>query len=300
MFVRETSFCAVVAMGVLTAGPIRPALAQSETPAPGSREHVQSLLDQYAPGTVQLDSLPLPATAFRTTAASAGVALPPTVANGGLPASYAAPAANAAEACARAQAFLNQYSPGMVTLGEQGVRVEIPGAAVVDTRAGTTTVTKHGAAPTGTASATALHRAAVDEAVRSLQSGRYRQAGLWLAAVSSDLPRDADLRQLESLALVGDGRYAEAAEVARIGLILAPAWTAERLKSVLPAADDLDKTLQQQVLHSNPDPRTLFLAAYYDLMLGRRAEASRLFERADQSLPPGWITDEIRSRFATE
>ena len=275
MFVRETSYCAVVAFGVLIAGPHVPASAQNNADVSRSRAHVQSLLDQYAPGTVRLDPL----------------AVTP---------SYATPAADADAARARAQAFLDQFTPNMITLGEKGVRVEIPGAAVVDTQTGTTTITKPAAAPATAVQPTALHRAAIDEALGSLRSGRYHRASLWLAAVTADLPRDADLRQLEALVLVGDGRWDEAGEAARIGLILAPAWNAEQLRNLVPAFEDLDRTLQERALQSNPDARTLFLAAYFDLMLGRQAQATRMLEKADALLPPGWITEEMRLRFASE
>lgn len=285
-------FTALLAAGLVAAGGASSAFAQ----APGSREHVQSLLDQYAPG-VNLDAMNVPSTAFRGDIAPAipgglGIAASPNPFAPGLGTTQVGTGsadAAAARARAQAQAVLNQVVPGMVTLGEQGVRVEAPGVPVVDTRRGMT--------PATDASMAMLHRLAIDEAVKSLREADFARAARWVEAVAADLPKDGDVRQLESLALVGEGRFDEAAEAAKTALKATAPWDKARLMTVLPTFESLSGMLRAEARRNPADGKLLFLLAYHELMLGRQDEAARLLDLAAEQLPPGWLSAPVRARF---
>lgn len=295
MLVRKFScrFAALLA-GFAAMGAASSTFAQDPAAVPGSRAHVQSLLDQYAPG-VNLDALNVPSTAFRPNSASAvpsGLGITATANPFALGAGAGAVgnvSADAAAARARAQAVLNQVVPGMVTLGEQGVRVEVPGAPAVDTRPGMM--------PGMDASRAMLHRLAIDEALKSLREGDFARAARWMEPVAADLPKDADVRQLESLALLGAERFDEAAEAEKAALKLAAPWDRSRLMTVLPGCESLEAMLRAEAQRDPADGKVLFLLACHELMLGRHEEAVRMLDLAAEQLPQGWLSATVRARF---
>jgi len=279
-------FAALLAASLAASG-ATDALAQadSEPVLPGSQAHVESLLDQYAPG-IDLGKMNLPANAFRT---GKEVSVPSVSA-----ATYAAgtTSSDAVAARARAQSVLDQYVPGLVTLGDRGIRVAAPGAPVVDTRQ-----TIAPSVDTANASREVLHQLALNETLSSLKAADYARAGLWASAVAADRPKDGNVRQLESLALASNGRLYEAAEAAKAALRQSAPWERTRLASYLPAYDDLFAMIQGEVRRNPNDGKILFLLAYHELMLGRSDDASRTLDRAAEYLPEGWLTASVRARF---
>lgn len=290
MIVRITCprLAALLTVGLIASA--SSASAQTDAATPGSKEHVQSLLDAYAPG-VDLDRLNLPRSAFRTGVQPAVPGVSPSVFGLGTAAIAGNGAADAAAARARAQSVLNQVAPGMVTLGERGVRVEVPGAPVVDTRGGM---------PMVDGSQDVLHRLAIDQSLRSLREGDYARSARWIEAVAADRPRDGDVRQLASLVLLGEGRVDEAAEAAKAGLKHSPAWDRARLGNVHPNYDDLLQSLRNQAQQNPTDGKIIFLLAYHELMLGRTADAAKTLAVAAEHLPEGWLTASVQARFEQE
>lgn len=259
-------FAAVLAAGFAAAGSSDAFAQPGPDPGrPGSPASVQALLDRYAPG-VDLGSVNVPADAFATGAA-----------------------AQDAAARARAQSVLDRVVPGLVTLGDRGVRIAAPGAPVVDTR--------QTVGPSADPAQEALHELALNETLRSMRDADYARAARWVAAVAGDRAKDGDVRQLESLVLASNGRFDEAAEAAKAGLRQSTPWDQERLNSLLPVYGDLYALLRSEAQRNPSSGKILFLLAYHELMMGRTRDASRTLDLAAKHLPDGWLTASVRSRF---
>jgi hypothetical protein len=273
------------------------AAAQATDPAAQARALAGSIVEQYAPGTLDklppgiLSGAPLSGTTFSNTN-FAGTNLSGLSATAPLAADPAAAAASRQ----RAQAFLNQYAPGMVTLGAQGgVRVATP-AAVVDTRPGATAT----AVAPASDGRSMLHRLATTEATTALRADDLAKAERWIDAVAAERSKDPDVRQLQSLVLFRAARYADAADAAKSALRAGEPWDRTRLSELFPNPSSYDASytaLREEAGKSDADGKLLFLLAYHERMLGRADEARHLLDAASARLPEGWIPAIVRERF---
>lgn len=272
------------------------AVAQAADPSAEARALAGSIVEQYAPGT--LDKLPPgilfgapPSGTTHSDANFAGTNLSGLSATAPLAADPAAAASRQ-----RAQAFLNQYAPGMVTLGTQGgVRVATP-AAVVDTRPAATTPS---AAPVSD-DRSMLHRLATTEATTALRTDDLAKAERWIDAVAAERSKDPDVRQLQSVVLFRAGRYADAADAAKAALRAGEPWDRTRLSELFANTSSYDSSymaLREAAGKSDADGKFLFLLAYHEYMLGRGDEARRLLVAALPRLPEGWLPATVRERF---
>lgn len=272
-------------VGVAMIAPGAKTQAQSDTSRSDTKSLVGSLLDQYAPGVrqrTQIDAaLEL---ADQAKEKSATLVVPQGQA--------AISADSAAAARQRAQLFLNQYAPGMVTLGEGGVRVETE-AAVVDTRPGMPRVMVP-------ERVSMLHQLAMMEAEQAFRKGDVPRAERWIEAVAMERPDDKDVLQMQSLVRLGAGRIADAADSARNALQAGNAWNMSRLSEYFPKPsvyDSLFSAVRSDAENPPSDGRSMFLLAYHHLMLGQDSVARQLLDQAERKLPQGYITPAVRLQF---
>lgn len=258
--------------------------AQSEPVRTETRSLVGGLLDQYAPGVRQstgIDAALELADQAKTKS---------TLAN---PMKNAAVGDDAAAAARqRAQLFLNQYAPGMITLGETGVRVETE-SAVVDTRPDSPKVGV-------SQNSSMLHRLAFMEAEQAFRNGDVSRAERWIDAVAEERPEDPNVLQMQSLIRLQAGRIADSADSARNAMQAGKVWSMARLSNYFPKPavyDSLFNAMRTDAENPSSDGKSMFLLAYHHLMLGQGAVAQQLLAQADRQLPPGYVTPAIRLQF---